>query len=416
MLLSSLRPLWTDEVLQLAIASHPVGHSFFDEVRLNAGGTPLGYLVAAASEREFGPTWMGARLPSILAGAAAVLSVLALAEELGAATPLFACLLFAICPLQIRYAAEGRPYEIALLFSILSSLYALRLNRVPSPANSAIYAALVTVGIYCQPFAAFIAIGHGLWMAWQALRTRRWESWIYWAAAFAVALTLFIPWYLYASPAWQVERVRYTPSLALVLIREISGDGYWCSIPLIAAAAVGLRKTPALILSTTVAALLGPLVADAEFGYFFAIRQFLFALPGLVLAASVGLVEIKKRSTVAAAVLALTFGAGAVGKLFSYFGDRSENFATAASYLAAHSANTCIVSFPPGYVSLYALFAPDLSGRDCSDKLNVAQRIFVLPPHTPDLLHQQFQRESKGMRVDSVGGSLIAAPELPPRR
>ncbi len=406
--LASLRPLWLDEVLQLAVAAHPINRNFIDQIRINAGATPLGYLVGFASERAFGLTWLSSRLPSILAGVASVASLFVLIAELDFPPPALACVLFAICPLQLRYATEGRPYELALLLSILSTICASRLNRDSSFKIAAFYTALLTIGIYFQPFAAFVAIGHGIWIAMDALKTRSWKALRLFALACAAAFALILPWYLFASPAWQPEQAHFTPGVVLALLREVSGDSYWCSIPLITAALFGFRKTPLAITVPALAALLGPLAADAAFGYFFAIRQFLFALPGLAIAASIGLVQINKRSRITAALLVIAFCIGAVSKTISYFGDRTENWSTAAAYIAARS--DCVMFIPKGTVNLYSLFAPALSERACSKQTGAIPRAIVLAPHAADTFQQEFQRESAGLTVVSVGGSLIATP------
>ncbi len=326
--------------------------------------------------------------------------------------PAFACVLFAICPLQLRYATEGRPYELALLFSILGSLFALRLNRAPSLKNTAIYTAILTTGVYFQPLVAFVAMGNAMWAGLEGIRTKRLRPLGRFALASAVAAAGFVVWYRFASPAWHYQRVAASPKLPLFLVREIAGDGYLCSIPLIAATLAGFRQAPPLVAITTLAALLGPLAADAGFGYFFAIRQFLFALPGLAVTASIGFVEIRKYSKLAAVALMLTFVAGAMVKTASYFSDRREDWGAAATYLDARSGGGDCVSFlAPDSVVLYALFAPRLEDRVCSADDNTGRRVIALAPEMPDRIRQEFQRESAGLRVVSIGGTLIATRE-----
>src|SRR5258706_6838373 len=121
-------PFWLDEVRQLIGTTQRSLAEVIHFVPENPGGVPLGYLVQFAFVHVIGPSRLGARLPSAIFSVLGCWVLAGLAREAGVSR--FATLLvFAILPIQLRYAVEARPYSQALFFSMLSTWLLLRLRR-----------------------------------------------------------------------------------------------------------------------------------------------------------------------------------------------------------------------------------------------------------------------------------------------
>src|SRR5579864_1699472 len=112
----SLRPLWLDEVLQLAGTMTSSVAALLRWIPYNIGASPLGYLVQRPFVLAAGPSPFWARLPSAAFSVAGCVAMIGLcrALDLPRKTWLFSLLLFAIVPSQFRYAVEARPYSQAL--------------------------------------------------------------------------------------------------------------------------------------------------------------------------------------------------------------------------------------------------------------------------------------------------------------
>ena len=81
--------------------------------------------------------------------------------------------------------------------------------------------------------------------------------------------------------------------------KESPGDGFLCSAVLIFLVAFALLARPGfrgLLLSAILFPICGALAGDAFMNYFFASRQILFALPGLVILAAMGFLELYRRN------------------------------------------------------------------------------------------------------------------------
>src|SRR6478752_2103425 len=117
------KPLWVDEIIDLGgvrNASDVSGVLAF--VPRNAGGVPLGYLVDFWMIRLFGYSVFVVRLPSVLFTVAACAAVYVLARQTRLRMPLLAVILYAVSPLNVRYALEARPYAQAACWSVFSTV------------------------------------------------------------------------------------------------------------------------------------------------------------------------------------------------------------------------------------------------------------------------------------------------------
>ena len=368
--LMRLLPFWLDEVTQLVGTTQPTFAAFLAYHRYNAGGVPLGYLLQFWLISAFGLSFVTARLPSAIASLLACLALAELGREAGIRSRTALLAAFMILPIQLRYAVEGRNYSHGLLFAIVATWCLVRLDRSPGVGRGLLYTLAVAASFYSQGFAAFIQPGQVLALALM----RRWRSFAYASAALALALLSFLPWYIWTKPGWQQTitalalRFEASPHVALVLLREISGDGWAASLPLVAGAVYGFRRmerrTGLLLAGGILSGVALGLAVDYKYHYFFAARQFIFVVPALVLLAVHGLLE-SRRSPVWAA-LALLFLGGALAKDYTYFSWPHEDVAAAARLLRDTAAQgPCIAFVPTDDPRLYAVFEPAVEQHQC---------------------------------------------------
>jgi uncharacterized membrane protein len=358
-------PLWLDEVLQFG--SHRDG-SVGDLMRwaqLNAGASPLPYLLEKLDVNLLGYSAFAARLPaavfSILSGAVfAAVSPRFLKESRWLALGMFLAL-----PTQFRYGMEARPYSQGLLFSLLSLWLFLRLEERHSIRVAILYGLSVAAGLYSQPLTLFPALAQAIY----ALPKRRAP-----ALAVAAAVLSYLPWYV----PQRVAQARYAaihPPTAffswrqihpLILLHDMTGGAYVCAIPLLALSAWAILEKPAaparrLLFYTLAAAFAGPILMDAAFSYFFADRQLLFAMPALLLLAAQPL----SRKAMAVGLAAVFLIAAAI-KDFRQAVTPRDDLAATADAIAAHlSPDACVQAQPPGHIDYYLFFRPELQSHVC---------------------------------------------------
>jgi uncharacterized membrane protein len=407
--------LWLDEILQLLGTTERSMGKLIEWVALNPGGAPLGYLGQWVILQTLGYSVEAARLLPACCSVGACLALLALSRSLRLRWGLAAIMLFAITPLQFRYALEARPYSQGMLLSILATIAAVCLSRRPDWKRGLVYATAVTAGLFTQPYTLFAAVGHLLWFAcWDGPRCvkARWYA----TVAVAAATALVAPWFLYAQASWGAQLVYTIPPRTLLLaLREQSGGGYVLTVLLLLLALVGMRsvavhfKTRLLLFCCTIMPVVGALAADAAFGYFFAIRQFLFLLPGLVLLAVEGLRSVYKRHTshawlVGTAVLCL-----AVWNDAGLFRKPREDWASAARMMERAGVD-CVTVVPESSLALYRFFAPSL--RRCSAEREWRSMAMAVTPYSSladdrRMLDEYLGRGFQVARVEYVGRSWI---------
>ncbi|MGD0666189.1 MAG: glycosyltransferase family 39 protein [Bryobacteraceae bacterium] len=387
--LMRLLPFWLDEVTQLAATTQPTFGAFLAYHRHNAGGVPLGYLLQFWLIATFGLSFVTARLPSAIASLLACLALAQLGREAGIRSRTVLLAVFMILPIQLRYAVECRNYSHGLLFAIVATWCLVRLDRAPGAGRGLLYALAVAAGFYSQGFAAFIQPGQVLSLAVM----RRWRSFAYAAAACALALLSFLPWYLWTKSGWQQTinalalHFEASPHVVLVLLREISGDGWAASLPLVAGAVYGFRRMERrmglLLASGILSGVVLGFATDYAYHYFFAVRQFIFVVPALVLLAVHGLLE-SRRSLVWAA-LALLFLGGALAKNYTYFSRPHEDVAAAARLLRdTASQGSCLAFVPSDDPGMYALFEPAVEQHRCAWPPTAAFLAFAYNLHSAE--------------------------------
>jgi 4-amino-4-deoxy-L-arabinose transferase-like glycosyltransferase len=416
-------PFWLDEILQLIGTTQPGFAAFLTYHRTNPGGVPLGYLLQFWLIATFGLNFVSARLPSVLASVLACAALVALGREIGVRSRWVALVIFMILPIQLRYAVEGRIYSHGLLFAILATWCLVRLDRNPTTPRAVLYALTVAASLYSQGFAAFMQPGQVLWL----IAARRRRSFVLAAAALLAAGAMFLPWYLWTRPAWQQTitasefHFQSSPRVLVALVREISGDGWAASLPLIGAAICGFfhldRRWAGLLACGIASGVALGFAADHHYGYFFAIRQFFFITPQLVLLAATGAVGAftapSARLRAVAAALTLVFAGGALAKNVAYFTHPHEDWVAAAHLLhETADAGFCLALVPKDEARLYTLFDPSVDSARCrqpvsSPQVAMVANLYSAPSERDRLAATLVEAGFQASAQRSAGGTTV---------
>jgi hypothetical protein len=361
--LSGFRPLWLDEILQLIDTRQTNTVEMVAGLPHHSGSAPLGYLAQHATLKITGYSLRTSRLPEAIFASAAVATVMFLAAELGLKSPWLAATIFAIFPLTLRYATEGRMYSQAQFFAALSTLIYLRLSRQPTWRTATGYTLTLAAAVYTQPYAVTVGLAHLLW------RPTRHGS-----CAMAMSIAVFMPWYWYSKARWAediaVGSLHFAASVKtpLMIFREIAGLGYWGAGLLVILIAIALaserlgHQSKALLMLLIAVPMAAVLAADAVFDYFIAARQFLWILPAMAILAATAI----ERTKGAAGILPILFGLVCLRQDVRLFTAPREDWQTAARMIRENvEVGACLAVTPPAQTNLYEFFEPDLRRRRC---------------------------------------------------
>ena len=414
--------LWVDEILQLIGTRSGTLSNTQEVVRTGVGSVPLGWLPQLFAIHIFGYSPAIARLPSALASVGCLLAVVAIAKELPIRYPIFPAILLALMPLQFRYALEGRPYAQGVLLGALATLVFIRLFKRRSLLLCLVYALVLALGIYSQPFTCFIAFSHFVWALTIAHRDKR----LVYCSGFAIVFMglVFLPWYRYAAPFWVGTitsghvHFQLSAKTPLMLIREITGAGYIGGIGLILLAVLGFQRGTTtgalkwLLVLSAVIPVVCALAADEVFDYFLAIRQMIFVLPPLVLLAADALSALMEampwRVVGATCALVAIF----VGYDLRWMLKPREDWQKAADALEALSTEhkACTQYAPPEALSLYEFFEPPLANTICESHQAYSPIVLAISPYATNTDRTRAQQLLRGRTMlanRAVGMSTI---------
>ena len=359
-------PLWLDELQQLDSSRQRSIHQVVEWAKLNPAAVPLPYIVQQVFIALSGFSTVIARAPAAIASVLGGVVFVFLARRSSLTS-----VLFLAAPLQFRYALEARGYSLALLFSLLTLLIFLELCRHPSIQITILYGLAIVLGLYSQPFSLFPVVGQLIWLA-------RRPAFKHALIAAAAACATFVPWYLEQSDAkshyaqMAVYFFSWHQVTPWTLLHEFPGGGYLPSIALFSLAAYALwrgsLKEPReqLLMCMAAVSIVAPIVADAVGGYFFAVRQLLFALPPMVLLAGMGLDRLwKERRGLAWAALAIFLIPAAIKDYRDATIPKDDLAATADRIEAELTPDTCVLIAPRNQIAYYAFFHPDVQLRAC---------------------------------------------------
>jgi len=400
------KPLWVDEIIDLGGVrgvSDVSGVLAF--VPRNAGGVPLGYLVDFGMIRLFGYSVFIVRLPSVFFTVLTCVGMYILARQTKLRMPLLAVILYAVSPLNLRYALEARPYAQAACWSVFSTVVFLSLIRRPTFGKAAGYGALVAAGLFTQPYSIFVPVAHLIWLLFTRSVREKSRAILLAGTAVALASLTFLPWYLKAHAAWQGavnSGVRFvvTGKDLLVIPHELMGTGF------IGAALTGIAIVVALGWSSwykdekifwahylAIPLLLAP-ATDAFFGYFLAARQMIFVLvPISVLL--IACAEVRWAWLVPVALfIAMVY------EDVHWIRRPGEGWQAAASQLKAAD---CSIFAPSGTRTLYLFFEPRLRECDENTLTTAGAVVLAMSPDQPESLAAVARR-----KLDLAGFHKVA--------
>ena len=370
--------LWLDEIMDLMVVRSAGMRELLAGVAVNSGNAPLNYIIQFWTVHVLGYSAFVGRLPEAIFSLVSCVGIYELARRLRLRWPLLAVAVFALFPLQFRYALEARPYSLALALSIWSTVAFFHLLDQPrSLPRAALYALSVAVGIYVLPFTLFVALAHFAWL--------RREMFLPVGLAIAIAGLAFVPWYSRAAGNWRadpvVARAHETVTWRVVpmILHELTGAGYVGTALVIvgvaAAFALGFAGRWFWLLYLLVP-VVAALIADAVFGYFPAIRQIIFVLAPLALLFAVGVEDLFARWPKAAlALAAAVLIAGVVGNI-NFFRRPREDWRAAAAIVATEA---CVIYAPADSGPYYSFFIPELARHECAG--NAPRVALVISPY-----------------------------------
>ena len=273
--------LWLDELIQLLLTRDLPFHRMILAIARDPGQAPVGDLIQSAILHKAGFSAFTARVPSMLCALTSCFILSRISR--------LAAVIFALMPLNFRYACEARPYEMALCFSLLALWTFFKVDRQWDVRWYLAYVLFLTLGLYCQPYSIFPAAGCLIWAA-LSLQTAGKALWVS-ISAIAIAGLCYLPWYRYAHPLWQSVLAVAPPTLSphsfAMVFRELVGAGYFQTGLILSACLIWLIKIRTqrfgrlfwiCVIACSIAA---PILLDFHFGYFLASRQWIFALPGI---------------------------------------------------------------------------------------------------------------------------------------
>jgi hypothetical protein len=334
--------------------------------------------------------------------------------------------LFALCPLQLRYATEARPYAQALFFSLAATVVFIKLVEQTKPSTYLTYFAVIVAGLYTQPFTIFIPAAHWFWLALPASAEYRKKALVATSFTIAAALLALVPWYIYAHSFWRASTVAgqfqfvFGWKQVSLLLRELTGAGYIGTGLLLLSCGLALaerRLTPnsrwfwGVMLILPFAAL----AADAYFGYFVAIRQFITVLPPLVLLSAWGIDQLASGRKPALGIIlqsALVI-AFLVGGYRWFTKPREDWQETAATLRRRVQRGGCAIFVPSGSRAYYEFFDPTIGELGCARGASPETIWLAVSPYEAASEYQSVvgNLESRGYKRYESRGSTRPAIE-----
>lgn len=424
----AIRPLWLDEVLQLIVTSSPSITEMNRLIPFNIGAVPLGYFTQRPFVLAGGPFAFWARLPAALFSVASCWLLILLCRELkiSRSTGLLAAGILMVIPAQFRYATEGRPYSEAIFFMLLSMVAIASSARSHRLRTILLGFLAMVAALYTQPYAALAVFGLSAWNALAGFRAKEGPRSAIPLACLCVAGLLFLPWYLFSTQQWNssIQRSGYpqfhwTSAVALDAFKGLSGGSFLCSLALLVLVAMGIRWSSAgvrgLLLSSALCVLIGVLATDSLRNYFFAARQFLFAVPSLSILAALGLASALRINKVVGTAAAAIFAITALTNDVTMQLNAKEDWPAAAKLLAeVVNQGYCVqmAGADQGGVQMYSVFDPPLLSSLCRNRADTPRLALVsnLATATNTLEASEHQLRSKGFTVTrtlAVGGTTI---------
>jgi hypothetical protein len=337
----TVKSFWFDEGISVAIARL----DWYNFVRIlwrREANMSLYYLLLRAW-MHLGHSEAFVRSLSVVFGVAAIPAIYFLGRSLSdSRIALIAAALLCINSYHVRYSQEARSYSLTVFLCILSSLYFLKLLKIPSRRNRLFYILFSALAVYAHFFSVLMLLAHWIWLRFLDPRLVPKEAKKVWMPiTLAILPVIAFIATTGAGPLSWIQR----PSLHGLwqLALDWTGNGGALLVLLFAAACfvavsgnVGPKSRFLLLwIFLPVALVLALSIARPAF----LPRYFIFSLPALLLLAASGLARIRAR-WLFGALLLLFLGMSLRG-VVAFYRERAtssdENWRAASQYLLANS-------------------------------------------------------------------------------
>lgn len=156
---------------------------------------PLYFLAAKFWAQSFGSSKAAMRSLSVIGSLLSFPVLYWLCWELFAAPTVgwMAMALFALSPINLRYAQEIRQYSFWLTLVLLTCVLLLRAIRQPTRLNWGVYIGSMVVALYCHLLTLLVLIGQGLYV-WGLAGFRITRAVLAYLLAFVLCLVCLLPW------------------------------------------------------------------------------------------------------------------------------------------------------------------------------------------------------------------------------
>ncbi|MGH9593004.1 MAG: hypothetical protein ACRD5L_07920, partial [Bryobacteraceae bacterium] len=340
-----------------------------------------------------------------------------LGRRLELRAPLLAVLVFALCPLQFRYAMEARPYSMALCLSVWSTVLFFSLRDHPrSLIRALVYGALAVTGAFTVAFTLFVPAAHAIWAA----RSESRRLLAICGGSMAAAGLALIPWYRYVREGWDVGiAVQHLGSVinwqsVSVILHELTGMGYGGTIFMLVVAGWGASRM-ARFRGFWIAYVLLPAIfvglGDFVFHYFLAVRQMIFILAPLALLFIAGAERMGRFGN----VLAVVFLGVALYEDVKWVTKPREDWQAAASVAADQQRQgDCVKFVPVDAEMLYVFFRPELGEKKCTpDQFTRADEVVLaINPYDAGQQLRQVANELAARGLTKKSGRNFHGPEV----
>lgn len=183
-----------DELFTFEVSTRDGLRDVLAGVRSDLEVTPPLHFVAAWASAEAGDPRLWLRVPSLVAGTAAIPLIYALGRfTLGRGPALLAAALMALSPFAIFYSVEARAYGLLMALLTASTLALLRAVQGDRRWLLA-YGVLACAALYTHYTAAFVLAAQGIWAMWT--HRERLRELLLVHVAVAVAFAPWIPFLL----------------------------------------------------------------------------------------------------------------------------------------------------------------------------------------------------------------------------
>lgn len=197
LLIGLSQSVWFDEAYSVTVAKK----SFSEIIQLCTVDVhpPFYYFILHIWGNIFGWGVIALRsLSAIFMGAAVFVAGIFIRKVFNTKAAYFSLLLIVLSPILLRYGFEIRMYSLASLIGVLATLLLYKafyeISNKKRILYFAIYAVLVTIGMFTLYYMALIWLAHAAWLVWMAIKQKKSIFKCDWLLAYVGSVLLFLPW------------------------------------------------------------------------------------------------------------------------------------------------------------------------------------------------------------------------------